>query len=61
MLFLNGLRHTKAKYYANPSGYSYDVNPTSGYPPDWNDGIYPYTSVVGSFSANGYGLYDMAG
>ena len=31
--------------------------------PDWDDGIYPYTytSVVGSFPANGYGLYDMAG
>jgi formylglycine-generating enzyme required for sulfatase activity len=32
-----------------------------GYNPLWNDGIYPYTSPVGSFSANGFGLYDMAG
>ncbi len=24
-------------------------------------GDYPYTSPVGSFAANGYGLYDMAG
>lgn len=29
--------------------------------PDWNDSIYPYTSQVGGFAANGYGLYDMAG
>ena len=27
----------------------------------WNDGVYPYTSPAGSFAANGYGLYDMAG
>ncbi len=28
--------------------------------PDWDD-VLPYTSVVGSFAGNGYGLYDMAG
>jgi sulfatase modifying factor 1 len=55
------ISHSQANYYANPGGYSYDVSPTTGYHPDWNDGIRPYTSVVGSFSANGYGLYDMAG
>ena len=27
----------------------------------YNDGVLPYTSPVGSFSANGYGLHDMAG
>jgi formylglycine-generating enzyme required for sulfatase activity len=54
------ISHSEANYYANPS-YPYDENPTSGYHPDWNDGIYPYTSPVGTFSANGYGLYDMAG
>jgi formylglycine-generating enzyme required for sulfatase activity len=26
-----------------------------------DDGNYPYTSPVGYFAANGYGLYDMAG
>jgi hypothetical protein len=41
--------------------YSYDLSPTEGFHPDCNDGIYPYTSVVGSFSANGFGLFDMAG
>ena len=41
--------------------YSYDVNPTSGYNPACTSGGYPYTSPVGSFAPNGYGLYDMAG
>jgi len=55
------ISHSQANYYANPSGYSYDVSPTSGFHPDWNDRINPYTSVVGSFASNGYGLYDMTG
>ena len=29
--------------------------------PSYTAGGYPYTSPVGSFAANGYGLYDMAG
>ena len=33
----------------------------TGYNPAFNDGVYPYTSPVGYFAANGYGLYDMAG
>ncbi len=41
--------------------YFYDLNPTEGYPAVWNDGFNPYNSPVGSFPANGYGLYDMAG
>lgn len=32
-----------------------------GYHPRYNDGVQPYTAPVGSFQANGYGLYDMAG
>ncbi|MHC4528874.1 MAG: SUMF1/EgtB/PvdO family nonheme iron enzyme [Planctomycetota bacterium] len=55
------ITHSQANYRADPSFYPYDVSPTSGYHPDWYDGVEPYTSVVGSFSANGYGLYDMAG
>ena len=31
------------------------------YNPDYDSGDTPYTSAVGSFAANGYGLYDMAG
>jgi len=55
------ISHTQANYYADPGYYTYDVSPTEEYHPDWDDGIRPYTSVVGSFAANGYGLYDMAG
>jgi formylglycine-generating enzyme required for sulfatase activity len=55
------ITHSQANYYADPGYYTYDVSPTTGDHPNWYDGIYPYTSVVGSFGANGYGLYDMAG
>lgn len=61
----NTITHSQANYYSFWSGgvpyYSYDVNPTAGYPPTFNDGVYPYTSPVGYFAPNGYGLYDMAG
>jgi formylglycine-generating enzyme required for sulfatase activity len=59
------ITQSRANYYSFWSGgvpyYPYDVNPTSGYHPTFNDGVYPYTSPVGYFAANGYGLYDMAG
>jgi formylglycine-generating enzyme required for sulfatase activity len=57
------INHDYANYRANGSAYSYDTSPytTWTYHPTWNDGVMPYTSPVGSFSANGYGLYDMAG
>ena len=55
------ISHSQANYNANPSGYLYDESLTIGYHPDWRSGGYPYTSVAGSFFANGYGLYDMAG
>jgi formylglycine-generating enzyme required for sulfatase activity len=41
--------------------FTYDLAPTNGYAPAFNDGVSPYTSPVGSFAANGNGLYDMAG
>jgi formylglycine-generating enzyme required for sulfatase activity len=52
---------SRANYDASPSSYAYDVNPTSGYNPAWTSGGSPYTTPVGSFAANGYDLYDMAG
>jgi sulfatase modifying factor 1 len=52
--------HTRANYYSY-SGYSYDTSPTRGYHPAYATGDYPYTSPVGSFAPNGYGVYDMAG
>jgi len=54
------ISHSQANYYSS-SSYSYDISPTRGYHPTWNDGIYPYTSPVGSFSANGFDVYDVAG
>jgi antitoxin component YwqK of YwqJK toxin-antitoxin module len=54
------ITHDRANYYSS-SDYSYDVSPTRDYHPDYNIGTYPYTSPVGSFASNGYGLYDMAG
>ena len=61
----DAISHSQANYYSYWSAgtpyYDYDVSPTEGYHSDWNDGIVPYTSPVGSFPANGYGLYDMAG
>ena len=40
---------------------SYDLNPTRGNPPQFTAGKEPYTSPVGSFPPNDYGLGDMAG
>jgi len=54
------ITHSKANYYS-ATNYAYDVSPTRGYPPAFNDGLPPYTSPVGYFAVNGYGLYDMAG
>ena len=56
----NTIQHTKANYYSS-SSYSYDTSSTRGYHPSYNSGGEPYTSPVGSFPPNGYGLYDMAG
>ena len=69
--------HAQANYMAEFLVYSdgtrnlisFDVEPPppatetdwAQYHPSYNDGVYPYTSPVGSFAANGYGLYDMAG
>jgi formylglycine-generating enzyme required for sulfatase activity len=62
----NTISWSQANYYTySPGDYSYDLNPTSGYDPTFAIGIYSYTnsytSPVGYFAPNGYGLYDMAG
>jgi formylglycine-generating enzyme required for sulfatase activity len=54
------ITHSQANYISG-SSYSYDVSTTRGYHPSYQSGGYPYTSPVGSFAPNGYGLYDMAG
>jgi sulfatase modifying factor 1 len=59
------IQHARANYRSYWSGgapyYDYDTSPTEGYHPTFNTGVYPYTSPVGYFAWNGYGLYDMAG
>jgi formylglycine-generating enzyme required for sulfatase activity len=55
----NTISHGRANYLGWSSSFSYDRS--DGYHPRYNEGTYPYTSPVGSFSANGYGLFDMAG
>jgi formylglycine-generating enzyme required for sulfatase activity len=52
------ISHSQANYNAS-TFYSYDAS--NNYHPTYNDGNTPYTSPVGSFAANGYGLHDMAG
>ena len=56
---------SRANYYVYRSGatnfYAYDVNATAGFNPAWTNSGYPCTTPVGSFAANGYGLYDMVG
>jgi len=53
------ISHSQANYHAD-DWYDYGLS-NEGYHPDYNDGETPYTSPVGSFAANAWGLYDMAG
>lgn len=58
------ITHNEANY-ASYSYNSWDISFTRGYHPAYvteGDPYFdPYTSPVGSFPANGYGLYDMSG
>jgi formylglycine-generating enzyme required for sulfatase activity len=54
------ISESQANYYGDTAAYSYDLGP-DGYNAVGEIGGWPYTSPVGSFAANGYGLYDMAG
>jgi formylglycine-generating enzyme required for sulfatase activity len=60
---VNTISHDQANYYSyyGNTSYPYDLGPTSGFHPTFDDGVTPYTSPVGYFAPNGYGLYDMAG
>lgn len=51
------ITHLQASYYSS-TGYAYDISATRGYHPTYGSGT---TAPCGSFAANGYGLYDMAG
>ncbi len=54
------ITHTNANYISNAI-YSYDTSATRGFHPTFVAGDMPYTSPVGYFAPNGYGLYDMTG
>ena len=54
------ITHSRANYYST-TDYAYDTSSTRGSHPTFYDGVEPYTSPVGYFTPNGYGLYDMAG
>ena len=56
----NTISESQANYFGCPYCYSYDLGPP-GYNATYATGGDPLTSPVGSFAANGYGLYDMAG
>jgi formylglycine-generating enzyme required for sulfatase activity len=49
-----------ANYTGNTGSYTYDLGP-DGYNALGNDGTMPYTTPVGTFAPNGYGLHDMTG
>ncbi|MCX6876295.1 MAG: SUMF1/EgtB/PvdO family nonheme iron enzyme [Verrucomicrobia bacterium] len=53
------ISHTQANF-NNNGGEPYQTG-TTGFHPTYGTGSKPYTSPVGSFTANGYGLYDMLG
>jgi formylglycine-generating enzyme required for sulfatase activity len=55
------ISQSQANYIASTS-YAYDTSGSvNDYHPTYKTGATPYTSPVGSFAANGYGLHDMAG
>jgi formylglycine-generating enzyme len=54
------ISESQADYQSQPSLWTYDLGP-GGYNQNYVQGGLPYTSPVGAFAPNGYGLYDMAG
>jgi formylglycine-generating enzyme required for sulfatase activity len=56
----DSISHDQANY-NSAANHNYDLGPTRGYHPTYQAGSFPFTSPVGSFAANGYGLFDMAG
>ena len=56
----NVINQNLANYQGATASYTYDLGP-NGFNPAFTNGGVPYTSPVGSFAANGYGLNDMAG
>ncbi|MEI6078653.1 MAG: SUMF1/EgtB/PvdO family nonheme iron enzyme [Verrucomicrobiota bacterium] len=61
----NTINENYANYFSQWSNgvpfFVYDVNSYAGFNTNFNIGGFPYTSPVGSFPPNGYGLCDMVG
>jgi formylglycine-generating enzyme required for sulfatase activity len=55
----NVITENLANYYGATASYSYDLGPNE-FNTAFTNGVTPYTSPVGYFAPNGYGLYDMA-
>jgi len=61
------ISESQANYYGDPNGSqigldtNFDLGPYEGYNTNFDTRGEPYTSPVGYFAPNGYGLYDMAG
>lgn len=59
------ITESQANYHSDiglpPPAPSYDLGPYLGFNTNFDTGSEPYTSPVGYFPPNGYGLYDMAG
>jgi formylglycine-generating enzyme required for sulfatase activity len=60
------ISESQADYIADPNptntgGYAYDLGPYTGFNTNFDAGHVPFTSPVGYFPPNGYGLNDMAG
>jgi formylglycine-generating enzyme len=56
----NTISHNDANYFSS-SSFDYDIGPSRGYHPSYISVAVPYTSPVGTFSPNGYGLHDSIG
>jgi formylglycine-generating enzyme required for sulfatase activity len=56
----NTISESQANYQGDTNDFSYDLGP-DGFNSNYDAGQFPYTSPVGAFPANGYGLNDMAG
>ena len=54
------ITHSLANYWSMDN-FAFDVSATRGSHPNYDDGVEPFTSPVGGFAPNGYGLHDMAG
>ncbi len=54
------ITHDNANYFSDDI-YDYDKSSSDGYHPSYDEDGVPYSSPVGSFAPNGYGLYDMVG